>query len=74
MDNFAIWSCQHLENDLPDHSFKLESGRLPARVPRDARVVQLCGDCREAYRQAGSQDGPLTQYLPVPEVRRKAAV
>jgi hypothetical protein len=75
MDNFAdIWVCEHLETDLPDHSFKLESGRLPARVPRDATAVQLCGECRETYEQAGNQDGPLVQYLPVPEARRKAAV
>ena len=69
----AIWVCEHLDTDLPDHSFKLESGRLPAQVPRDATVVQLCEECRETYMQAGSQDGPLTQYLPVPKARRKAA-
>ena len=71
MDNFAIWACEHLKTDLPDHSFKLESGRLPAQVPRDATVVQLCDVCRETYKQAGSQDGPLTQYLPVPKSARK---
>lgn len=71
--NFAIWVCEHLETDLPDHSFKLESGRLPARVPRDATVVQLCEECRETYRQAGSQDGPLTKYPPVPKARLRAA-
>jgi hypothetical protein len=71
--NFAIWVCEHLETDLPDHSFKLESGRLPARVPHDASVVQLCEECRETYRQAGSQDGPLTKYPPVPKARLRAA-
>jgi len=65
-----IWSYDHLENDLPDHSFKLESGRLPAQVPSDAAVVQLCGECRETYARAGSPDGPLTEYPPVPKARR----
>lgn len=70
MSTFAVWTCEHLEDDSSDH-FKLESGRLPAHVPRDAKV-KLCGECQETYRQAGSQDGSLTEYLPpVPEATER---